>query len=81
MTELNGNEKYYYLHRPLPSKETTIGKIQAGDLMLYGDNCLVLFYKTFNNTYTYTRIGQLNGIAGLSAAVGSNNATVTFELK
>ena len=60
MTELNGNEKYYYLQSTLPTKADAIGKIQVGDRMLYGDNCLVLFYKTFNTTYAYTRIGRIN---------------------
>jgi len=81
MNELNGNEKYHYLLHPLPAKETAIGKIQTGDLMLYGDNCLVLFYKTFTTTYTYTRIGRLNDTTGLAAALGNDKVTVTFEQK
>jgi hypothetical protein len=78
---LNGNEKYYYLKGNLPAKATRIGKIQAGDLMLYGDNCLVLFYKTFTTPYTYTRIGRITDISELSAAVGNDNITVTFDQK
>jgi len=81
MTELNGNEKYHYLQSSLPTKADATGKIQAGDLMLYGDNYLVLFYKTFNTTYAYTRIGRINDATGLSMAAGNANVTVTMDLK
>jgi len=81
MIELNGNEKYHYLQSSLPTKADATGKIQAGDLMLYGGNCLVLFYKTFNTTYTYTRIGRISDATGLSVAAGNANVTVTIDLK
>ena len=79
MTELNGNEKYYDLSTRLPTDARRPGTIQAGDLMLYGDNTLVLFYKTFKTSYTYTRLGRINTPSGLAAAVGAGNVTVTFE--
>ncbi|MBQ9152379.1 MAG: hypothetical protein IJ130_01045, partial [Solobacterium sp.] len=41
MSELNGNEKYAYLDQELPSASANPGTIEAGDLMLYGDNCIV----------------------------------------
>ena len=43
MSELNGNEKYFYMDMELPTDSYQPGQINAGDLMLYGDNCLVLF--------------------------------------
>ena len=55
------------------------GTIHAGDLMLYGNNCVVLFYKTFNSGYSYTRIGALNDHSGLSDALGTGNVSVRFE--
>lgn len=57
MKELNGNEKYCYLSKSLPTNSENIGTIYAGDIMLYGDDCLVIFYETFklllhqNRTY------------------------------
>ncbi len=57
-SELNGNEKYAYLDDSLPvgrSARATIAR--AGDIMLFGDDCLVLFYETFSSSYRYTRIG------------------------
>ena len=43
MQELNGNEKYHYLSQSLPTNRTKVGTIHAGDIMLYGDNCVVVF--------------------------------------
>ena len=79
MTELNGNEKYHYLGSSLPTESYTPGTIQAGDLMLYGNNCVVLFYETFSSGYSYTRIGSIDDPSGLAAALGSGNVSVRFE--
>ena len=80
MDELNGNEKYHYLSESLPSAPVNPGTIYAGDIMLYGNSCVVLFYQTFNTGYSYTRIGSLDDPTGLAEAVGPDNAMVTFEL-
>jgi hypothetical protein len=80
MQELNGNEKLYRLPNKLPTKATNPGKIETGDLMLYGANTVVLFYKSFPTSYSYTRLGRINDPAGLAAAVGSASVVVTFEL-
>ncbi|MBD0278607.1 MAG: hypothetical protein ICV81_11700 [Flavisolibacter sp.] len=81
MIELNGNEKYFDLPGNLPTNASNPGTIQSGDLMVYGANTLVLFYKTFSTSYSYTRLGRINDTTGLAAAVGSGNVSVTFELE
>jgi hypothetical protein len=81
MTDLNGNEKYFDLPVNLPTKASNPGKIQSGDLMIYGSNTLVLFYKTFSTSYSYTRLGRINDAKELAAAVGSGSVTVTYELE
>lgn len=80
MTELNGNEKYFYLDGELPTDAVSPGQINAGDLMLYGDNCLVLFYESFSTSYRYTRLGQVDDPTGLAAALGRASAQVSFCL-
>ena len=78
MNELNGNEKYHYLSSSLPTAAYQPGTIHAGDLMLYGNNCVVLFYETFNTSYSYTRLGAIDNPSGLAAALGSGNVSVQF---
>lgn len=79
MNELNGNEKYFYLSESLPANASHPGTIQAGDLMLYGSDCVVLFYKTFSSSYSYTRIGRINDSSDLPEAVGTGIVSVTLE--
>lgn len=77
MQELNGNEKYVYLDADLPSKAERVGQIHAGDLMLFGSNCVVIFYADFATSYTYTRLGKIDA-ADLAATLGTGNVHVTF---
>ena len=79
MNELNGNEKYHYLSSSLPTAAYQPGTIHAGDLMLYGNNCVVLFYETFNTSYSYTRLGAIDNPSGLAEALGVGNVSVRFE--
>jgi hypothetical protein len=81
MAELNGNEKYHNLSTRLPTDAISPGMIENGDLMLYRDNSLVLFYKTFETTYSYTRLGRIGNPSSLADAVGSGDVSVTFELE
>ena len=75
MNELNGNEKYIYLDTTLPTNTTNYKTINAGDIMLYGNNCLVIFYKTFDTNYSYTKIGHIDNLEDL----GNNSVLVKFE--
>jgi hypothetical protein len=81
MTELNGNEKYYDLPQNLPTNAANPSTIQAGDLLLYNANTLVLFYQTFSTSYRYTRMGRVDNLTGLATALGRGSVTVTFELQ
>lgn len=79
MSELNGNEKYHYLMGALPVNPQRVGRVEAGDLMLFGDDCVVLFYKSFSTGYSYTRIGRLDDVSGLEKAVGRGSVLVKMS--
>lgn len=79
MNELHGNEKYYNLSKSLPMNGSHTGKINNGDIMLYGSDCIVLFYDSFSTNYKYTEIGYIENPKELAEAVGSGNITVSFE--
>lgn len=79
MDELNGNEKFYFFPEKFPTNSEQVGSIKTGDLMLYGSDCLVLFYKNFSTSYSYTRLGYVEDANGLAAALGSGSVQVTFS--
>lgn len=79
MSELNGNEKYAYLDTSLPTSASRVGTISAGDLMLFGDECVVVFYESFSTSYSYTRLGTVDDPSGLAEALGSGSVAVTFS--
>ena len=76
MKELNGNEKYIYLDSSLPTNSYNPKQINKGDVMLFGDNCLVIFYKSFNTSYSYTKIGHIDNMPSLD----NTNINIKFEL-
>lgn len=75
MNDLNNNEKYAYLDESLPTKEYFPKKIKKGDIMLYGDTCIVIFYKNFETEYDYTKIGHINNLEDL------NEKSIKVEIK
>ena len=79
MTELNGNEKYFKFAENFPSDDKKISEIREGDLMLYGSSYLVIFYKSFSTSYSYTRLGKIENPANLSKVLGSDNIRVKIE--
>ena len=81
MSDLNNNEKKYDLSVNLPTNIEEIGTIHEGDLLLWGNNTIVLFYKSFNTPYRYTKIGKIDDASGLAAALGSGDVKVSFEIK
>ena len=73
MEDLHGNEKYVYTDIHFPAQTQSIGQIEAGDFMLFGDNCLVVFYKSFATTYQYTRLGKIENVAEFVKVISQNN--------
>ncbi|MBR1936257.1 MAG: hypothetical protein IJ842_01045 [Bacilli bacterium] len=75
MAELNGNEKYIYLNDGFPVDSYKPGHIEQGDVMLFDTSCLVIFYKSFDTSYSYTKIGHIDNLQDL----GKESVKVKFE--
>jgi hypothetical protein len=80
MGEFNGNEKDHKFSKKVPTDESNPRTINTGDLMIWGNKTLVLFYKSFPTSYSYTKLGKIDDPTGREAAVGKGDVTVTFEL-
>jgi hypothetical protein len=78
MVELNGNEKYYRGADTLVTDAHRMTSVKTGDLMLYEDNCIVLFYKDFETDYSYTRLGWVYDAEDLAETLGDGNVNVIF---
>jgi hypothetical protein len=75
MSDLNNNEKYVDLDSSLPTNTYSPKHIEAGDVMLFGNNCLVVFYESFDTSYNYTKIGHIDNLPNL----GSGSISITFS--
>ena len=75
MNDLNKNEKYVYLDFSLKNNPVNPKHINKGDVMLFTDNCLVIFYKSFDTSYSYTKIGHINNLPDLD----NNSISVKLE--
>jgi hypothetical protein len=81
MPDLNANEKHARLLRSLPTNPEQPGTIRTGDVMLYGNDTLVVFYKTFTSSYSYTRIGRITKVEGLAEALGPGGQRIGFAVE
>lgn len=53
--------------------------IHNGDIMLYGSSTLVVFYKSFSSSYSYTRIGRVSQPDQLADILGQGNVQIEFS--
>ena len=81
MSDLNGNEKYYNFSKSFPTSSENVASINKGDIMLFGDNCLVIFYKSFSTRYKYTKLGYIKNTEDLENSFGKGDISITFILK
>ncbi|MDO4247834.1 MAG: cyclophilin-like fold protein [Neisseria sp.] len=73
-----GNEKHAPLPHSLPRNDYRPGRIEAGDVMLWQGDTIVVFYESFDSAYSYTRLGKIRDIEGLKQAVGKGAVSIRF---
>lgn len=78
MSDYGGFEKVGDLGTDLPTsnRQTTT---QAGDIVLYQGNQIVIFYGS--SSWSYTRLGRIDDLTGWETALGDGDVTVTFALE
>ena len=78
LSDYAGFEKVGPLGTSLPTsnQQTTT---QAGDIVLYQGDQIVMFYGS--NSWSYTRLGHIDDLTGWEEALGSGDVTVTFSLE
>lgn len=78
MSDHGGFEKVGDLGTDLPTsnRQTTT---QAGDIVLYQGNQIVMFYGS--NSWSYTRLGHIDDLTGWEEALGSGDVTVTLSME
>lgn len=81
MSDLNGNEKYYNFSKSFSTSSENVANINKGDIMLFGDNCLVIFYKSFSTRYRYTKLGYIKNLEDLENSLGKGDINITFEIE
>ena len=81
MIDLNGNEKYYNFSKSFSTSSENVANINKGDIMLFGDDCLVIFYKSFSTRYKYTKLGYIKNTEDLENSFGKGDISITFEIE
>ena len=78
MSDYSGFEKVGPLGARLPASNSQT-TTQAGDIVLYNGNQIVIFYGS--NSWSYTRLGHIDDLTGWEEALGSGDVTVIFSLE
>lgn len=79
MRDYGGFEKVGALGQNLPTDNTQT-TTQAGDIVLYQGNQIVIFYGS--NSWSYTRIGKINNLtqSELKEVLGNGSVTITLSI-
>ena len=77
MGDYSGFEKVGSLGRSLTTSNSQT-TTDAGDIVLYNGNNIVMFYGS--NSWSYTRIGKIDDLTDWKKALGSGSITAVFTL-
>ena len=77
LDDFSGFEKVGPLGRSLTTSNSQT-TTQAGDIVLYNGDNIVMFYGS--NSWSYTRLGKIDDLTGWAVALGHGSVTATFTL-
>ena len=78
MRDYSGFEKVGALGTTLPDSNSQI-TAQAGDIVLYNKDQIVVFYGS--NSWSYTKLGHVNDLTDWEKALGSGDVEITFSIE
>ena len=78
MSDYSGFEKVGGLGTSLTTSNSQT-TTQAGDIVLYNGNQIVIFYGS--NSWSYTRLGRIDVLLGWADALGNGDVTVTISIE
>ena len=78
LRDYGGFEKVGSLGFSLPSSNRQI-TTRSGDIVLYQGNQIVMFYGS--NSWSYTKLAEVDDLTGWEDALGSGSVTVTFSIE
>ena len=77
MSDYSGFEKVGSLGRSLTTSNSQM-TTDAGDIVLYNGNQIVMFYGS--NSWSYTKLGHIDDLTGWRETLGSGGITAVFSL-
>lgn len=77
MDDYSGFEKVGSLGKSLPTENQQM-TTQAGDIVLYNGNQIVMFYGS--NSWDYTKIGRIDDLSGWEDALGTDSVAAVFSI-
>lgn len=78
MDDLHRNEKYHYFDKVFPTDAQSVQTIEAGDVLLYQNNCLVIFYEAVEPEAEYTRIGKITDFEDIQSIFAPESVQIRF---
>lgn len=78
MDDYSGFEKVGSLGISLPASNSRM-TTRPGDIVLYNSSQIVMFYGS--NTWSYTKLAEIDDLTGWEEALGSGSVTVTLSME
>ena len=65
MTDVDGNEKYGCMYYKIATESPKTNVVTKGDVLLFGESCVIVAYKDFKSSSKYTKLGHIDNVDDL----------------